>query len=648
LLHDPHKSKEANREAFSLGASTSVWPVLDAFESIRGRPLGIEFENGKAWARRVNPMKTGQSTLTLMEVMKKYDKLRVEDYQRTYSWSPAQITDLWTDVIDTAAEANTDHFFGTLILQLNPGEPKVATIVDGQQRLTTVFILLSAIRDAVSELTVQEIAPQKNMLAPIRPMEIAWQTILGPKQQKGEFRFESSRFLRKIMSECVLAEPLDQKALPSRDKKVTIALRKGVRHARILVQKELQKNSNDQEKLLKAHELLKSLTDKFYVLQIETGSIGESLDIFLTLNNRGMPLGPSDLVRGELMRILGNGLDEIEQGKLQEKILDEWTEIVELVAEPEVFLRHYLLSTGGDKVQKKLVVDFVKKRLAGSDGEANKVQEAEKFWKGLKEAATKYGAFLQPHQLGDSASYFVELLEGLQKSHRIAILSLLLSNYPEEVRNEIIRLIYVLSFRWSIANLNRQAIEDLFQDVSTKIRTGTPHSELVSELEQRCSDIDVDFNKFFKGDIDDDFVTRAALHFINKLTAKGVIIHDLKSLHLEHIAPQTETDEWLQALFGADEKAYANYEVAVTRGGNLTLLDPGLNTKIGNKSFSDKKVEYTKSGLFITSNLCEFQNWDDSLITERGEWLADSFKQLCSAAKPPKKLESFTDWYRNK
>ena len=593
-------------------------------------------------------MKTGQSTLTLMEVMKKYDKLRVEDYQRTYSWSSTQITDLWVDVIDTAAEMNSDHFFGTLILQLNPGEPKVATIVDGQQRLTTVFIFLSAIRDAIHGLTVQEIAPQKNMLAPIRPMEIAWQTILGPKQQKGEFRFESSRFLRKIMAECVLAEPLDQKSLPIRDKKVTIALRKGVRHARLLVQKELQKSSSDEQKLLKAYDLLKALTERFYVLQIETGSIGESLDIFLTLNNRGMPLGPSDLVRGELMRILGNGLDEKDQSKLQEKILDEWTEIVELVSEPEVFLRHYLLSTGDEKVQKKMVVDFVKTRLAGSGEGANKVQEAEIFWKDLKQAALKYGAFLQPHQLVDPSSYFVELLEGLQKSHRIAILTLLRGNYPEDARNEIIRLIYVLSFRWSIANLNRQAIEDLFQELSSKMRKGTTHTDLISELEQTCSDIDVDFNKFFKGDIDDDFVTRAALHYINKLTAKGVIIHDLKSLHLEHIAPQTETDEWLQALFGPDEKAYANYEVVVTGGGNLTLLDPGLNTKIGNKSFKDKKTEYTKSGLFITSNLCEFETWDESLIIERADWLAACFNLLCSPEKPPKKLESFTDWYRNK
>jgi uncharacterized protein with ParB-like and HNH nuclease domain len=73
-------------------------------------------------------MKTGQSTLMLMEILKKYEKLRVEDYQRTYSWSPSQITDLWTDIVETAEDTATDHFFGTLILQLSPNEPKSATI----------------------------------------------------------------------------------------------------------------------------------------------------------------------------------------------------------------------------------------------------------------------------------------------------------------------------------------------------------------------------------------------------------------------------------------------------------------------------------------------------------------------------------------
>jgi hypothetical protein len=593
-------------------------------------------------------MKTGQSTLTLMEILKKYEKLRVEDYQRTYSWSSIQITDLWLDVIETAGDLNSDHFFGTLILQLNPGDSKTATIVDGQQRLTTVFILLSAIRDAISGLSVQEIAPEKNRLAPIRPMEIVWQSILGPNQRKGDYRFESSRFLRKIMSESVLAEPADQKPIPQRDKKVTIALRKGVRHARGLVQKEMQRFDNDQAKLYRAYELLKAITENFYVLQIETNSIGESLDIFLTLNNRGMPLGPSDLVRGELMRILGQNLDEKEQSRLQEQILDEWTEIVELVSEPEVFLRHYLLATSEEKVQKKMVVDFVKRRLNGSGDESKKVQEADNFWKALKQAAVRYGAILQPHQLGESSSYYVELLEGLQKSHRIAILTLLGGGFSEDERAEIIRLIYVLSFRWSMNNQSRQGIEDLFQDFSTKLRAGATASEATSELAERCDSIEVDFNRFFRGDVDDDFVTKAALHFVNRLTAKGTIIHDLKSLHLEHIAPQSETEEWLEAMFGTDESKHANYEVLVTRGGNLTLLDPGLNTKIGNKSFTAKKAEYTKSGLFITSNLCEFENWDESLIQDRGDWLAESFNLLCSSSKPPKKLDAFAEWYRSR
>jgi hypothetical protein len=410
----------------------------------------------------------------------------------------------------------------------------------------------------------------------------------------------------------------------------------------------MQRYDNDQAKLLRTYELLKTLTEKFYVLQIETGSISESLDIFLTLNNRGMPLGPSDLVRGELMRILGQNLEEKEQTKLQEQILDEWTEIVELVSEPEVFLRHFLLATSEEKVQKKLVVDFVKRRLNGTGDETKKIQEAEKFWKSLKQAAVRYGAILQPRQLGESSSYYVELLEGLQKSHRIALLTLLGGSYSEDERAEVIRLIYVLSFRWSMTNQSRQGIEDLFQELSTKMRTGATPSEIISQLIERCETIEVDFHRFFRGDVDDDFVTKAALHFVNSLTAKGTIIHDLKSLHLEHIAPQSETEDWLQSVFGGDEARYANYEALVSRGGNLTLLDPGLNTKIGNKSFSDKKTEYTKSGLFITSNLCEFDRWDESLVQDRGDWLAESFELLCSAAKPPKKLETFADWYRNK
>ena len=583
-----------------------------------------------------------------MEILKKYEKLRVEDYQRTYSWSPSQITDLWTDIVETADETATDHFFGTLILQLSPNEPKSATIVDGQQRLTTVFIFLAAIRDSINDLSIKEIAPEKNRLAPIRPMEIAWQTILSPKQARGDYRFESSRFLRKVMSECVLAEPLDQKPLPMRDKKVTIALRKGVRHARLLVQKEMNKQVTDQDRLMRAFELLKALTEKFYVLQIETGSIGESLDIFLTLNNRGLPLGPSDLVRGELMRILGQGLNEQEQGKLQERILDEWTDIVELVSEPETFLRHFLLATSEDKVQKKLVVDFVKRRLNGGE-DTDKVQEAENFWRELKSASVRYGAIIsQPNQLGEEYAYYVELLEGLQKSHRIALMTLLNQNYAEDEIAEIIRLVYVLSYRWSMANLSRQAIEDFFQILSTKMREGAIASDLIADLISQCDDVHVDFSRFFRGDIDDDFVTKAALHFINKLTAKGTIIHDLKVLHLEHIAPQSETDEWLASFYGGDESKYNRYESTVTAGGNLTLLDPGLNTKIGNKNFLAKKSEYTKSGLFITSNLCEFESWDESLVFERSEWLAESFRLICSSSRPPKKLVSFTEWYRSK
>lgn len=597
-------------------------------------------------------MKTGQSTLSLSEIIKKYDKLRVEDYQRTYSWKDNQIQDLFEDLKATASDDDAYHFFGTLILQVGTEDGRLATVVDGQQRLTTVFLFLAALRDAVRELSIQEIAPEKNRLAPIRPLEIAWSLILTDKLAKGNFRFESSRFLRKIMTSCVLAEPEDQEELPLRDKKVTLAFRKGVRYVRSLVGVHLKKFPSDEEKLVAAHNLIKALIERFYVLQIETGSLGESLDIFLTLNDRGEPLGPSDLVRGDIMRILGEPLEEKEQAKLHADILDDWTAIVEKVAEPEIFLRHYLLSTGSEKVQKKKVVDITKFRLVGKDSEnlddSQRLKRTQEFWKDLKKAASRYGSIIEPTTFGDEANYHLRLLEGLQKSHRIVLLTLIEKAFEGEEQAEIIRLLYVLSFRWAMADKSRQAIEDLFQKVSQEMRENSTAQQVIDYLREECDAIDLDFAKFFKRDVDGDFVLRGALHYVNKVLAKGTILHDVKTLHVEHIAPQSETDEWLDAIYGADKNRYGGYESLVSSGGNLTLLDPGLNVKIGNKSFNDKKAEYTKSGMFITSNLCEFDSWDETLIVERSEWLADCFRELCSPSKPSKKIETFSNWYKNR
>lgn len=89
------------------------------------------------------------NTVTLEELIKGR-LFRVPEYQRPYAWEIQQLTDFWTDLDLLGPNSRDGHFSGTLILRETTAnsDSTVADIVDGQQRLTTCFLLLSRIRHA--------------------------------------------------------------------------------------------------------------------------------------------------------------------------------------------------------------------------------------------------------------------------------------------------------------------------------------------------------------------------------------------------------------------------------------------------------------------------------------------------------------------
>ena len=99
-------------------------------------------------------MEKSAQTPTLLEVVSSYNHLRVEDYQRTYAWQKEQIDEFLLD-LNECATVTDSHFLGTLILQ--ESEERTATVVDGQQRLTTVFITVAAIRDQLRKFSTSTI-----------------------------------------------------------------------------------------------------------------------------------------------------------------------------------------------------------------------------------------------------------------------------------------------------------------------------------------------------------------------------------------------------------------------------------------------------------------------------------------------------------
>lgn len=591
-------------------------------------------------------MKSNDTTPHLFSVVQSYKKLSIEDYQRTYSWQKEQIDEFFEDLKDCVTTGDS-HFFGTLILQENEKNREQATVVDGQQRLTTTFILVAALRDAMHELSVHVIESQKTNMRPINVMEKAW-NYLCPSEDLEVHRFASSRFLHDLMENSVLAEPNKRKPLPQKDRAVSLLFRKGVRQIRELIRVDLTKFPDDAAKLLRINAMLDALFDRFLVLKVVTNSLSESLDIFLTLNNRGLPLGPSDLVRGELMSVRGQGKTDAEQVKIQKTILEEWQIIADNVSEPEGFLRHYLVATSDEKVQKKKVVSTVSKRIYDADIEVRQ-QNAEKFWEDLIAASVYYNQILNP-QMGGDCQYHLQLLKGLSKSQNILLMEVLRKEFESTDRDEIVRLVFVLAFRWAMAGLNAQKLEDYFQSQSGLVRSGEQPSVIQESLQKEISEIDLNVLKYFSSDADSAYATRALLHAVNKATTKGsiAITLDSKNLHLEHIAPQSESEEWLMDIFGEDKDQYPNYESVIGSAGNLTLLDVGLNLQAQKKAFGFKKVEYKKSTMDIARDLLDFDKWNKAMIESRTKWLAEMFEEIWTPEQRKPKVISFTEWYQSR
>ena len=588
-------------------------------------------------------MEKSAQTPTLLEVVSSYNHLRVEDYQRTYAWQKEQIDEFLLD-LNECATVTDSHFLGTLILQ--ESEERTATVVDGQQRLTTVFITVAAIRDQLRKFSTSTIVAKTSNERDVNVVEKALD-FLCYSRKLDDYRYDSSRFLRKIMKTVVLAEPDKQVPVPSRDnlgKKVTLDFRKAILHIRSWLASDLEKYPDEIDKLERVDSLLTTLLDRFIVLKVTTTSLNESLDIFLTLNNRGLPLGPSDLVRGEIMSVLSTGLEEDAQLKLHRRILEEWTSIVDQVVEPETFLRHYLVSTTKSKVQKKKVVKEVSTRIFDQSFEI-KQAKADEFWKALIDASVVYGSIVAPVMRGE-CEYQIELMEGLGKSHRILLLALLSKQLEDSDRNRAVKRVFVLAFKNVMAGLNAQKLEDFYQEQAVQFRTDGDVSRLCNSLEERIKGIEVDSAKYLSAEGDSGFIGRALLHAVNKTITPGAILESVGSSnsHLEHIAPQSENEYWAETLFGKDPEARKQYDDVISQIGNLTLLDKGLNGRAQRLPFDDKKNFYKQSVFAISRELCEIDSWSLEVIKERTKWLSAMFDIYWSVDADLKSICSFEQW----
>lgn len=585
-----------------------------------------------------------QGTISLLTLISNVHSFEVPNFQRNYSWTDDQIDSFHSD-LKFARMRKTDHFLGSTILMktdLTNTEDKSYQIIDGQQRLTTIFMYIALIRDYVQALENSSLAPSDPNGVTTNVHSKATEMLFS-NESTGESRFKSNELLRDTFISHIIRQPNSTRPnFKSRDKYWTLDLRKSYKRISDLITEDL-KNLNEDQKLQLLWEMLQTLRDRLQILPIYTTTYTESFDIFMTLNNRGLALGPSDLVKSLFMKYMAFGSSTTEQIiQINESVASRWKEVTDQIGDGDVdqFLRHYLVSTENDSIQSKRIFSIFDQKLNALG--KNPAIESDSALRELSHKAEIYSSLLKPTSIEDTAiKTSCSTLHLISDSYRILMLLILDEDCTFDVRQkrELVRTCETLTVRWILTGGNAQELEDIFQDSCKKYRETSGDFAQVKAVMVDKIPLDQKCKVQFDLDITKSSLIRAVLFRINSIFGDqvGLLSLDTKKMHIEHIAPATSTPHWKTQLFPENSNDHAaEYSVLVEQWGNKTLLEKPINESIGQKSFQEKceGVDHSNFGgyknslLQISKDLAEYDSWDIDLIKKRSNWIGECFLNI--------------------
>jgi hypothetical protein len=588
------------------------------------------------------------------------EQLEVPDFQRNYAWVADNVDSLHDDIM-IAMDSEKDHFMGSTILMAKPdvADKRHYLVVDGQQRLTTLFMYLAVLRDKVVELENHVLPAQSSEGNPVNVLSNI-QDLIFSDVTKGTQRFVANSLNRQMFKMQILHYPHPTRAgLPKKHFSYSLQLRKAYWKIQSLIDTEISKRSAKTDALTLIAGVTRTIRERLQLLAINTDSFDESLDIFMTLNSRGLALGPSDLVKSEIFKNLTQGLADDAVETASGQLTSEWKKITDVLNDLDVdqFLRHYLVSMQPDSVTSKVVFTKVKKLLAEHDSRSLK-KASQWLLDSLINQSELYAMAAQASHSDEKINASLRVMSHVLDSYRILLMAVVdpaIGLHPSE-RREIARLAEVLSLRWVISGGNAQQLEDIFQRASVELRN--PEFDLAKVKDELTKSLPKDEKvktEFFDV-VTSQTLVRVVLHRLNGVLGdpENLIAYNSKKIHVEHIAPASSTDHWRSVLF--PDHTIGNLEVEydslVEQWGNKTILEKSINQKVAQKPFAEKRdgdpenawPGYGNSVLATTQDLKNVPDWSRDVVVLRNEWLGDVFCKVWAVDDLSGQVISFSEW----
>lgn len=555
----------------------------------------------------------------------------VPDYQREYVWEAAQVEQLLGDIHGELAGGDAgkapEYFIGSIVVC--PGkEGGVLDLIDGQQRMTTLFLTLCAIRDRFDTLGLSV------------PGALGPQIAATSTDTEGNDCFRYRLDLQYEDSVGIL-ERIAKGENPQADKKSTRSIA-NILNAYKVAGVFLQGEFGEDDKRLRA--FYGYVTNKVKLIRIQTEDVAKALKIFETINDRGVGLDAMDLLKNLLfMKASQPQFDSLK--KTWKQMQDT---IYEMGEKPLRFLRYFILSRYDvDLLREDEIYNWFSRNepVCGYD------REPLAFAKELLEAAKAYRRFLDGLDMEGNKNRFLKNLRILGGSSARQHLILLLAgrHLPERLLGRLAQEVENLFFVYVVTRETTRTFERTFARWASDLRRTETPEEFEALVQRHFVPAKTELSDRF-----DDAFRRLAFSSLQQYRTRYLLAKlsqhldwmgfgDTEVTHwlgnyvgyeIEHIFPQTPSEAAVREFGPHDDPNIAD------KLGNLVLVEKSINASLGNKPYSEKRDVYSQSALLLARAIAEkpkvgvktkidiavaqfepFEVWNEATVARRQEIL---------------------------
>lgn len=543
----------------------------------------------------------------IYEILNGNKQFLIPVYQRYYSWDIEQCKRLWNDIVEMQKKGKVGHFVGSIVNiaeQAMPTGVQKYMIIDGQQRMTTLSLLLLALRDyAIKDPEDTTINARRidNML-------------LKNEYESGDERY---KLLLTETDRDILMRLVEEKPIPDDTRSKLLDNYKFF--AGKIADKELQ-----------PAEVYESI-GKLQIVNITLDrSVDDAQAIFESLNSTGKELSESDLIRNYVLM----GLEPTEQTYVYEHLWRPMELLFVYETQDSVmdrFFRDYLtMKITRIPKQDRVYEEF---KLYHLNCEFSTIRE---LCQDLLTYAKYYTDMVFKRSSNPALKSLYEDINDLRMEVSYPFLLKVHNDYAEGIISEddlklIIRLCISYVFRRSICDIPTNSLNKTFATLKNEIKPDDYVNSIKAFFVMRNDYKEFpDDDKFAAAFVSRDIYTMRSRNFIishlENYGNKAPII--IENYTIEHIMPQNSSlsPEWQQMLGANWREVQKTYLHTI---GNLTLT--AYNSEMSDHPFMvkmDMEGGFKESALRLNAYVVKLNEWNEQTIKERAALLADKAKQI--------------------